>query len=114
MAQGELRFTVELGFFCPPPPPVRWLLSNNFKVVTLTLRAEDPLQHRTEGDGGGASSQRSTWPPVWSQSDPPPPLSVSNGSASASVTIFPRVDKSQHGDLQLGEQPFGYAEHCSH
>lgn len=27
---------------------------------------------------------------------------------------FSRVDKSQHGDLQLGEQPFGYAEHCLH
>lgn len=27
---------------------------------------------------------------------------------------FSRVDKSQHGDLQLGEQPFGYAEPCLH
>lgn len=25
---------------------------------------------------------------------------------------FSRVDKSQHGDLQLGEQPFGYTEPC--
>ena len=27
---------------------------------------------------------------------------------------FPCVDKSQHGDLQLTEQPFGYTEPCSH
>lgn len=27
---------------------------------------------------------------------------------------FSRVDKSQHGDLQLGEQPFGYTEPCLH
>lgn len=86
------------------------------KVTSSSYFTEQRLCSTKPGIGGHPKTTRLVPASLLGHYQNPPPLSfVWNGSASVSITIFfSRVDKSQHGDLQLGEQPFGYVEPCLH